>query len=235
MLLALALVASVPGPSLGQAPATPAPDCATIFDAADAILDAVAATDTDATPELRAALLDLTIAGCASRTDWLTTAPEHPGLLDGSAPSASLSERCAASVSGLSGSPACAPIRLVARPDVVPKVKGAQRTRTYPIVGLSPDQLFTQMQLNGSAHCPTHALACTLVQPRIPDEQRERIFEVFTRLPGTDVEQGTGIGLAIVRKAARTVGSDVIVESEVGAGTSFSILLPCSDPSRPDC
>ena len=63
----------------------------------------------------------------------------------------------------------------------------------------------------------------------IPADQRERIFEVFTRLPGTDAEKGTGIGLAIVRKAARSMGSEVTVESEVGEGTSFSVLLPCAD------
>lgn len=166
-LLALALVAAIPGPTLAQDATGPSPDCAAIFDAADAILDAVTATDADATPELRTALVDLTIAACAGRNEWLTTAPEHPGLLDGSAPSASLSDRCSAPGSGLVGAPACAPIRLVARPKVVPVVKGAQRTKTYPIVGLSPDELFTQMQLNGSAGCPTHALACANIQPRI--------------------------------------------------------------------
>jgi signal transduction histidine kinase len=67
----------------------------------------------------------------------------------------------------------------------------------------------------------------------IPEDQRERIFEVFTRLPGTDAEQGTGIGLAIVRKAARSMGSDVTVESEVGAGTAFSVLLPCAEDRPP--
>lgn len=69
----------------------------------------------------------------------------------------------------------------------------------------------------------------------IPPEMRERIFEVFTRLPGTDAEKGTGIGLAIVRKAARSMGSDVTVQSEVGAGTTFSVALPCADPGAEDC
>jgi predicted secreted Zn-dependent protease len=166
--VALAMAAVLPVPALAQGQASaPASACVEVFAVAAAIVDAVRATGADPAPELRAALLDGTIAGCAGRNDWLTTAPEHPDLLDGSDPSTVLGARCSAPASGLAGAPACAPIRLVARPKVVPKVKGAQRTRTYPIVGLSPDELFTQMQLNGSARCPTHALACTLVQPRI--------------------------------------------------------------------
>jgi predicted secreted Zn-dependent protease len=166
--LALALAAVLPVPALAQeTEPVPAPACAQVFAAAAAFIDAVQATGADATPELRAALLDVSIAGCAGRNDWLTTAPEHPVLLGGSDPSTVLGARCSAPESGLAGAPACAPITFVARPKVVPKVKGAQRTRTYPIVGRSPDELFTQMQLNGSARCPTHALACTLVQPRI--------------------------------------------------------------------
>lgn len=167
-LLALALATALPGPTLAQsAGPTPSPDCATVFAAADAILDAVSATGTPVSPELHPALLDLTIAGCATRNDWLTAAPGHPDLLDGSGPSTVLGARCEASASGLAGTPACAPIRLVARPKVTPSVNGAQRTRTYPIVGASPDELFTQMQINGSAGCPTHALACVTIQPRI--------------------------------------------------------------------
>lgn len=166
--LALAMAAVLPVPVLGQGvEATSTPDCATVFAAADALLAAVTATGTAVDPELRTALLDLTIARCTNRTDWLTTAPEHPGLLVGSEPSTDLAGRCSAPESGLAGAPACTPIRLVARPRVVPTVKGAPRTRTYPIVGLSPDELFTQMQLNGSAACPTHAVACTNIQPQL--------------------------------------------------------------------
>lgn len=167
-LLALALTTSIPGPTLAQSTdATPAPDCATVFAAADAILGAVRATGSTVSPELRLALLDLTIAGCATRNDWLIAAPDHPDLLDGSGPSILLGARCDAPGSSLAATSPCAPIRLVARPKVTPTVKGAQRTKTYPIVGASPDELFTQMQINGSAGCPTHALACVTIQPRI--------------------------------------------------------------------
>jgi PAS domain S-box-containing protein len=65
----------------------------------------------------------------------------------------------------------------------------------------------------------------------IAPEYRERIFEVFARLHGEEEYPGTGIGLSIVRKAARLMGSDVTVESTEGEGTTFSLELPAA-PER---
>jgi signal transduction histidine kinase len=56
----------------------------------------------------------------------------------------------------------------------------------------------------------------------------ERIFEVFSRLHSDDAYAGTGIGLSIVRKAARLMGSDVTLESVEGEGTTFSLELPAA-------
>jgi PAS domain S-box-containing protein len=61
----------------------------------------------------------------------------------------------------------------------------------------------------------------------IPAAERERIFERFQR--ATNVEgriAGTGIGLASVRHIAQSHGGEVSVESEEGAGSTFSIRLP---------
>ncbi|MFN8624342.1 MAG: PAS domain-containing protein, partial [Chloroflexota bacterium] len=63
----------------------------------------------------------------------------------------------------------------------------------------------------------------------IPPQMLDRIFEVFTRLESEGEHKGTGIGLAIVRKAARSMGTDVTVDSTVGVGTTFSVLLPCAE------
>ena len=61
----------------------------------------------------------------------------------------------------------------------------------------------------------------------IPAEYHERIFEVFARLhAGEAYPGGTGIGLSIVRKAARLMGSDMTVESIEGEGSTFSLVLP---------
>jgi two-component system phosphate regulon sensor histidine kinase PhoR len=37
---------------------------------------------------------------------------------------------------------------------------------------------------------------------------------------------GTGLGLAIVKHLAESMGAKVTVESEVGRGTRFSVLIP---------
>ncbi|MCI0511767.1 PAS domain S-box protein [candidate division KSB1 bacterium] len=60
----------------------------------------------------------------------------------------------------------------------------------------------------------------------IPAEYYERIFRVFERLHGYSTYSGSGIGLAIVRKAVERIGGTVGVVSEVGVGSQFWIELP---------
>ncbi|MFN8622400.1 MAG: PAS domain S-box protein [Chloroflexota bacterium] len=62
----------------------------------------------------------------------------------------------------------------------------------------------------------------------IPPEVQEHIFEVFARVsPDQDLAHA-GIGLAMVRKAARAMGSDVTVESAPGQGSTFRFTLPAA-------
>lgn len=67
--------------------------------------------------------------------------------------------------------------------------------------------------------------------PGIPPQFRERIFVVFQRLAARDKIEGTGIGLAIVKKIVEGRGGRVWVESpsdlESGAGTTFNFTWPC--------
>ncbi len=60
----------------------------------------------------------------------------------------------------------------------------------------------------------------------ISPEYRDRIFQVFERLHTPSEYPGTGIGLAIVRKAAERMNGTAGVESEVGQGSRFFIELP---------
>lgn len=55
----------------------------------------------------------------------------------------------------------------------------------------------------------------------IADEHRERIFGMFERLHGIEAYPGTGIGLAIVRKAIERLGGRSGVESAPGKGSLF--------------
>jgi signal transduction histidine kinase len=53
----------------------------------------------------------------------------------------------------------------------------------------------------------------------------ERIFQMFQRLNRAELFEGTGVGLAIVRKAVERMGGSVGVESEAGHGSRFWVEL----------
>jgi two-component system sensor histidine kinase TctE len=64
--------------------------------------------------------------------------------------------------------------------------------------------------------------------PRIPPEERERVFERFHRLREGDGE-GSGLGLAIVREIARVHGAEVAVaEDGDGEGNRFTVTFASS-------
>lgn len=60
----------------------------------------------------------------------------------------------------------------------------------------------------------------------IAPQYHEQIFRIFQRLHTKQEYEGTGIGLAIVYKAAHKLGGSVRVESEAGRGSTFFVLLP---------
>jgi signal transduction histidine kinase len=59
----------------------------------------------------------------------------------------------------------------------------------------------------------------------MPDE-REKIFDKYYRSPVTAGVKGTGLGLAIVKAVAEAHGGRVELESDVGKGSTFKMLLP---------
>lgn len=59
----------------------------------------------------------------------------------------------------------------------------------------------------------------------IAPQDRERIFHMFERAGNASAYEGTGIGLAIVRKAVARMGGRAGVESEAGQGSRFWIQL----------
>lgn len=70
--------------------------------------------------------------------------------------------------------------------------------------------------------------------PGIPPEHLERIFEPFWQgdPSRTRVAGGTGLGLAITRRLVDLLGAEILVESEVGRGTLFTVRLPMSERGR---
>jgi signal transduction histidine kinase len=81
-----------------------------------------------------------------------------------------------------------------------------------------------QTDLNGDGHWVRVSVIDNGVG--IPEELRERIFEpFFTTKEGA---QGTGIGLAVVRRIVEDHAGRVELESAPGQGSRFSVLLPAS-------
>jgi signal transduction histidine kinase len=59
-------------------------------------------------------------------------------------------------------------------------------------------------------------------------EYHDHIFKIFQRLHRDDQYPGTGIGLALVRKAVERIGGKVWAQSQLGEGATFNIQLPKS-------
>ncbi|MEO5929179.1 MAG: ATP-binding protein [Candidatus Kapaibacterium sp.] len=62
----------------------------------------------------------------------------------------------------------------------------------------------------------------------IPPEHLENIFQEFTQVENRLQHRvkGTGLGLPLSRKLAELIGGELSVESTVGVGSSFSLLIP---------
>ena len=72
--------------------------------------------------------------------------------------------------------------------------------------------------------------------PGIPAEEHERVFEEFYQLsnPERDRSRGIGLGLAIVRRLTSLLHIDLVLDSEPGRGTAFTLALPVAQPRGAD-
>lgn len=76
----------------------------------------------------------------------------------------------------------------------------------------------------------THwAFRITDTGPGIPLEDQSRIFEAFWQVDGSStrkVTRGVGLGLSIVSQLTNLMGGHVSVQSKVGVGSTFTVVLP---------
>lgn len=89
--------------------------------------------------------------------------------------------------------------------------KGEIRIKTWD----DADSIFVAIQDNGCG---------------IAEENRKKIFEPF--FTTKEVGKGTGLGLSIVYDIITSHGGTIVVESEEGKGTTFTIRLPREPPAK---
>jgi GAF domain-containing protein/anti-sigma regulatory factor (Ser/Thr protein kinase) len=79
-----------------------------------------------------------------------------------------------------------------------------------------------------AAEGPNFHLRVVDTGPGIAAEEHARIFEQFQQIDSTSTRTkgGTGLGLAITKKFVELHGGQIWVESEVGRGSTFHVILP---------
>jgi PAS domain S-box-containing protein len=72
------------------------------------------------------------------------------------------------------------------------------------------------------------AMEVTDTGPGIPEEAHESIFEPFRQADSTipRIFGGTGLGLSIVKHLTNLMDGKITVKSEVGSGSTFTVILP---------
>jgi signal transduction histidine kinase/DNA-binding response OmpR family regulator/CHASE3 domain sensor protein len=68
----------------------------------------------------------------------------------------------------------------------------------------------------------------------IESKNFDRVFEEFQQVDSSSTRKykGTGLGLPIARRLARMLGGDLMVESELGKGSTFTLTVPSKLPTR---
>ena len=64
----------------------------------------------------------------------------------------------------------------------------------------------------------------------ISQESQKHLFEPFYRADNVDNISGTGLGLSIVQKCVEAYEGNILVESDLNQGTTFTVILPRQQP-----
>ncbi|OQY56902.1 MAG: hypothetical protein B6247_02370 [Candidatus Parabeggiatoa sp. nov. 2] len=95
-------------------------------------------------------------------------------------------------------------------------------------IKFTPEKGMVNLEIRGNAKQGRVEFIVSDTGIGIPEKDREYLFKPFVQLDGglNRVYEGTGLGLSLVYRLAEMHGGGVSVESEVGKGSRFTILLP---------
>ena len=96
----------------------------------------------------------------------------------------------------------------------------------------TPIEVTVDVEPGGAGEPGAVVIAVTDRGPGIPAGEHDRIFREFYRAPeaySSGVE-GTGLGLALVKRHVEAQGGQVGVRSQLGRGATFTIRLPLAGP-----
>lgn len=93
-------------------------------------------------------------------------------------------------------------------------------------VKYSPDGGLVRLTVKRDAHQVSMVVSDNGIG--IPEQGRERIFEAFHRFPNVGAISGSGLGMAILKRAVERHGGDIRFESKEGEGTVWRAFLPLS-------
>jgi len=114
----------------------------------------------------------------------------------------------------------------------MPKGHGDARRLSQVLLNLVGNAIkFTdegEVEIRGSADCGQFVLEVRDTGPGIPDADQERIFGEFQQIDNSSTRQkgGTGLGLAISKRMVEMQGGTIAVESALGQGSTFRVVLP---------
>jgi signal transduction histidine kinase/ligand-binding sensor domain-containing protein/DNA-binding response OmpR family regulator len=92
----------------------------------------------------------------------------------------------------------------------------------------SEGKISLEINLNSSAEKPVLTIKISDTGIGIAPEQQMQIFNRFyqTENSGTEINQGSGIGLSMVKEYVTLLGGDVNVDSKLNEGSTFTVEIP---------
>lgn len=83
-----------------------------------------------------------------------------------------------------------------------------------------------QAQVSKILGKPTLTLSVKDTGKGMTDEEKQKVFQAFTRLKSAQGIEGTGLGLSITQELVSLLGGEIILHSTLGKGSTFIVTIP---------